>query len=319
MIYTLTLNPAVDRELTVPELRLDTVLRATAWRVDYGGKGFNVARMLQALGTPAVALALAGGYSGRLLYDGLQSLGIAAEFIWTDGETRTNVSIVGQADGHHIKVNEPGPTLDPAVVEAVLARVAALARPGDWWVLAGSLPPGLPAETYARLIECIREAGGRAVLDTSGPALAHGCRARPYLVKPNAEELQQLTGLPVSTVEEVVRAAQVVQAEGVAHVVVSLGKAGAVALSADGVWLAHSPAIRQINPVGAGDAMVAGLVWAFDRGPDLGEALRWGVACGAAAASLPGTAMGDRDLVERLYREARVERCHVQTLERWNV
>ncbi|MCS6845270.1 MAG: 1-phosphofructokinase [Caldilineales bacterium] len=311
MLYTVTLNPAVDRELTVPELRLDTVLRATAWRVDYGGKGFNVARMLQALGTPAVALALAGGYSGRLLYDGLRSLGIAAEFIWTEGETRTNVSIVSQADGRHIKVNEPGPVLDPAVVEMVLGRVTELARPGDWWVLAGSLPPGLPAETYARLIERIHEAGGRAVLDTSGPALAHGCRARPYLVKPNAEELQQLTGLPVATADEVVRAAQAVQAEGVAHVVVSLGKAGAVALSGAGAWLARSPSIHQMNPVGAGDAMVAGLVWALNRGEDLGEALRWGVACGAAAASLPGTAMGDRGLVERLYREASVERWHV--------
>ncbi len=307
MLYTVTLNPAVDRELTVPELRCDTVLRATAWRVDYGGKGFNVARMLQALGAPVVALALAGGYSGRFLQAGLADLGIPTDFIWIDGETRTNVSIVGQADGHVIKVNEPGPVVAPAVLATLLTRVAALARPDDWWVLAGSLPPGLPDDTYARLIAVIQAAGGRVVLDSSGSALAHGCRARPYLVKPNAEELHQLTGLPVQTPTAVLRAAQTVIALGVTHVVVSLGEAGAIAVRPEEAWLAHSPPIRRQNPVGAGDALVAGLVWSLSRGFDLSEALRRGVACGAAAASLPGTAMGDLALVEQLYRQVVVE------------
>ena len=108
MIYTVTLNPAVDRELRVPAIEFDTVLRASAWRVDFGGKGFNVSRMLCALGAESVALGFAGGRAGELLRDGLHALGIATDFVWVPGETRTNVSIVSEAPPRYVKVNEPG-------------------------------------------------------------------------------------------------------------------------------------------------------------------------------------------------------------------
>lgn len=300
MIYTVTLNPAVDREVTVPDFAFNTVLRATAWQVDCGGKGFNVSRMLRSLDTPSVALAFAGGKSGQLLQEGLEKLGIETAFVRVGGETRTNVSIVTDAHDRYLKVNEPGPTIDASAQATLLERIQALARPRSWWVLAGSLPPGVPADIYARIVEVVREAGGHTLLDTSGEALQKGCAAGPDLVKPNDVELSQLTGLPVAGPEQIVTAARQLQEMGAARIVVSLGKKGAMAIDEEEIVEAPAPPIAEKNPIGAGDSLVAGLVWALSRGGSLAEALPWGVACGAATAASSGTAVGNRADVERL-------------------
>lgn len=300
MIYTVTLNPAVDRELTVPQIAFDRVLRATAWQVDFGGKGFNVSRMLLALGEQSVALAFAGGRSGALLRDGLRDLGIGTEFLWVDGETRTNVSIVTEAHERYIKVNEPGPTVGVEAQEALLARAGDLAREGDWWVLAGSLPPGVTPDFYARMIETVQKKGAKAILDTSSKALQAGCEAKPYLIKPNDVELGQLTGLPTGTTAETVRAADRLPTLGLERAIVSMGKEGALAFDGDKSWLLSSPAIEERNPIGAGDSLVAGVVYALAQGHSLRKAARWGVACGAATASMSGTAVGSAELVDRL-------------------
>jgi 1-phosphofructokinase family hexose kinase len=300
MIYTVTLNPAIDKELVVPDLVLDTVLRSEEVRLDFGGKGFNVSRMLAALGSRSVALAFAGGHNGRLLRDGLEALDIATDFVWVDEETRTNVSIVTAVPGHYLKVNEPGPAISAAAQEALQEKVRACAAPDDWWVLAGSLPPGVAPSFYAQLIRIIQDAGARAVLDTSGEALRQGYKARPFLIKPNELELGQMTGLPVNSLQEAAAAARAVQDTGVANVVVSLGKAGALLATAQAVQQVASPQIEERNPIGAGDSLVGGLVRGLAGGLPLAEALRWGIACGAATASLSGTAVGPRPLVEAL-------------------
>src|SRR6185503_3991113 len=150
MIYTLTLNPAVDRELTVPTMEFDSVLRASESRVDFGGKGFNVSRLLGGMGAASTAVGFLGGRAGELLQDGLQSLGIGTDFVWVPGETRTNVSIVTESHNHYIKVNEKGPLVDDAKQQELLDKIDSLAQSDDWWVLAGSLPPGLPNDIYAR-------------------------------------------------------------------------------------------------------------------------------------------------------------------------
>lgn len=303
MIYTVTLNPALDRELTVPALAFDEVLRATATRADVGGKGFNVSRMLAALEAESIALGFAGGRTGEALRDGLAAAGIASDFVWVDGETRTNVSIVEAEGGRHLKVNEPGPTVDSADVEALRERVRALARPGDWWVLAGSLPPGAPAGLYADLAGDLRQAGAHVALDTSGEALRLGCAARPTVIKPNASEAGELTGRTVQTAEAALDAARAIQ--GVEYVALSLGAAGAVLLHAGKAWSATPPRIRERNPIGAGDSMLAGLVWGLAQN-DAPTALRWGVACGAAAAAREGTGFGSRAEVEQLARAVQV-------------
>ena len=308
MIYTLTLNPAVDRELTVPAMEFDSVLRATEARVDFGGKGFNVSRLLRGMEAPSTAVGFLGGRAGELLQDGLQSLGIGTDFVWVPGETRTNVSIVTQSHDHYIKVNEKGPLVDQAKQQELLEKIDSLAKPGDWWVLAGSLPPGVTDDFYARVINVLNRHGAHAILDTSGESLRLGCAEKPYLVKPNAEEAHVLTGLPMDTPSEIAAAAAEIRSLGAQNVVVSRGKAGALLHIPEGTWLTHTPKIQEKNPIGAGDSMVGGLVWALTQGIALKESLGWGVASGAATASLPGTEVGSRPLIEELFAQVQYER-----------
>jgi 1-phosphofructokinase family hexose kinase len=308
MIYTLTLNPAVDRELTVPAIEFDSVLRASESRVDFGGKGFNVSRLLRGLEASSTAVGFLGGRAGELLQDGLQRLGIGTDFVWVPEETRTNVSIVTQLHEHYIKVNEKGPLVDEAKQSELLDKIDALAKQDDWWVLAGSLPPGIGDDFYARIVNILNKHEAHTILDTSGESLKFGCAEKPYLVKPNAEEAHSLTGLPVDTLSEIDAAALEIRRMGAQNVVVSMGKAGALLNTSEGTWLTRSPKIKEKNPIGAGDSMVGGLVWALTQGIGLKEALGWGVASGAATASLPGTEVGSRPLIEELFSQVQYER-----------
>jgi 1-phosphofructokinase family hexose kinase len=308
MIYTLTLNPAVDRELSVPAMEFDSVLRASEARVDFGGKGFNVSRLLKGMNEASTAVGFLGGNAGELLQKGLQSLGIGTDFVWVSDETRTNVSIVTQSHDHYIKVNEKGPLVSEAKQTELLDKVDTLAKPGDWWVLAGSLPPGIGNDFYARIVSVLNKHEAHAILDTSGESLKLGCAEKPYLVKPNAEEAQVLTGLSMETPSEIATAAAEICRMGAQNVVVSMGKSGALLYTAEGTWLTHSPKIKEKNPIGAGDSMVGGLVWALTQGIALKEALGWGVASGAATASLPGTEVGSRPLIEELFSQVQFER-----------
>jgi 1-phosphofructokinase family hexose kinase len=312
MIYTLTLNPAVDRELTVPAIEYDTVLRAAHSQVDFGGKGFNVSRLLQGLGVESRAVGFVGGKAGEVLRDGLQTLGIGTDFVWVDGETRTNVSIVtplpaAGSGSHYIKVNEKGPTIRPEKQAELLAKIEGLARPGDWWVLAGSLPPGVPDAYYAQLVSLLQRRGAHTLLDTNGEPLRLGCQAGPFLVKPNLEEARSLTGMALGSPAEIARAAVAIHQTGVENVVISMGKDGALLLAQEAAWRVCSPPIVERNPIGAGDSMVGGLVYGLTQELSLREALGWGVASGAATASLSGTQVGSRPQIEALVAQIRYE------------
>src|SRR5579859_1393013 len=311
MIYTLTLNPAVDRELTVPSLEFDSVLRASETRVDFGGKGFNVSRLLKGLGASSTAIGFLGGQAGALLQDGLQSLDIGTDFVWIAGDTRTNVSIVTQSHDHYIKVNEKGPLVEADKQRELLDKIDALAQRGDWWVLAGSLPPGVADDFYARILSVLNRHGAQAVLDATGAALRLSCAEKPHLVKPNAEEARALTGLPMDKPAEIAAGAAEIRKLGAQNVVVSMGKAGALLQTLEGTWLAHSPPIVEKNPIGAGDSMVGGLVWALTQGLALKESLGWGIASGAATASLPGTEVGSRPLIEALFAQVQYEMLEI--------
>ena len=307
MIFTVTLNPAVDREMTVDTISFDTVLRALDWQVDCGGKGFNVARMLKSLGISSMALGFAAGKSGEMLADKLQSLGIETDFIWVEGETRTNVSIVSAENGQYVKVNEPGPTITETDLGLLAKKIGDRVEAGDWWVLAGSLPPGVPPTYYSELITIIQSAGAKVFLDTSDEALRQNCAAKPLLVKPNDEEAHELTGLPVGTKEEIAAVGTAISAMGPANVIISLGKKGAVLVNDGKAWLAASPKIVAANPIGAGDSMVAGVVWGLSQGDSMQDALCKGIACGAATAGQKGTSVGSLEQVNQLLAEVQLQ------------
>ncbi|BBB49678.1 1-phosphofructokinase [Pelolinea submarina] len=300
MIYTVTLNPALDKEYHVAELLSNTVLRAASVKVDFGGKGFNIARMITALGSQCAALGFIGGHTGQVLREGLESTGIPTDFVRVSEETRTNISIVNDKDSAYYKVNEAGPQVSEPEVEELLHKVEGLVQPDDWWVLAGSLPRGVPADIYARLIALIRRGGAWAVLDSSGEAFRLGCAAEPFLVKPNLEEIAQITDLDVGDAAGIHRAINSVHKLGVKNIILSAG--GGMSICSDGlrVWSGQPPKIEEKNPTGAGDAMLGAVVDQLSRGTTLPEAYRWGLAAGSAAAALPGTGMPTRAQVQAL-------------------
>ena len=301
MIYTVTLNPAVDRQLSVAAMEPNVVLRATASRTDCGGKGFNVSRMVAALGGESVALGFAGGHSGRWLRDELANSDIATDFVWVEDETRTNTSIVVDGGGY-FKVNEAGAGVSAENIHSLLAQVKRLAHTGDYWVLAGSLPPSTPTSIYADLTTIIQNAGAYVLLDASSEALRLGCTAQPFLIKPNQFEAAQVTGQ-----DDPLSAGKALLGSGVENVVMSLGADGTLLFDDNGTFRVSTPQIVERNPIGAGDSLVGGVVWALQQGKDVAEAVRWGNACGAAAASLDGTAFGSREMVEDLLAQIVVE------------
>lgn len=178
MIYTVTLNPSLDKTLFFPRLVLGELNRARRVRLDVGGKGFNVSRALLALGVPSVAMGFVAGVTGQYLRQGLVGLGIEADLVEVKGtctsgagETRANLTVVDESTGQITKLNEAGPSVTNSDIERLLDRIRGRAQPGDLWVLSGHTPPGAPDDIYARIIRLVQQSGGRALLDGSGPSL----------------------------------------------------------------------------------------------------------------------------------------------------
>lgn len=307
MIYTITLNPALDKEYKVPQILFDDIMRMTSIRTDFGGKGFNVSRLLRSMDAESVALGLVGGHTGEVIAAGLEPLGIEVNLTYIQGETRTNISIVDQSENHYVKLNECGPEVSETELNALLEKMDALLTAGDYWVLAGSLPKGIPDDVYAVMIRKINQADAYAVLDTSGLPLKLGVKERPYLIKPNVHELSALVGVDIQDVSALPELSAGLHAQGIPNVLVSLGEKGAFLSDSQRCWSGETPKITAQNPIGAGDAMVAGMVWRLALGDTPQTALPWAMACGTAAASLPGTGMPSPELVKQFYENMRIE------------
>ena len=319
MIVTVTLNPGPDRTLTVPAIRFDEVLRATALRLDWGGKGLNVSRALRVMGTPSVATGFAGGYAGQMITDGLEALGIDTQFVPIAGETRTNTVIIEEGTDRYIKVNEAGPTVSAGELARFLEKAMHMVTPGDVWVIGGRPPLGVPADTYPRLVSSIQAAGARVLLDTSGEYLRLGCSASPFLVKPNLLEAAQMlceaplparpAGSSAPIAQQVRDLATSLEAldqvlffleRDIALVALSMGPDGLLLAARERAVWARPPRVRVRNSVGAGDALMAGLAWALDRGMSLEEMARWGVAAGTASAMRERVGFDDLGEVEAI-------------------
>jgi 1-phosphofructokinase len=308
MIVTVTLNPTLDKALAVPRLVPGEIHRAAFIRQDVGGKGINVSRALAALGLDSLPIGFLGGSIGHAMRAGLDALGFRHTFLEVGGETRQNLTLLDKASGQYTKINEPG----AAVTEEDLARlsdlIAGLARPRDTWAFCGSLPPGASPDAYAALVGQAQAAGARVLLDTSGPPLAHGIAARPYGIKPNAEEAAEALGRPVAGDEGCLAAARDLAALGMAVVCLTRGADGLVLAWQGDTVIARPPRVRAASPVGAGDATLAGIVWALSDDCDAEEAARRAIACGTAAAMQEGTGVGDRALIDSLRPQVLVTR-----------
>ncbi|WP_326944036.1 1-phosphofructokinase family hexose kinase [Amycolatopsis sp. NBC_01307] len=280
MILTVTPNTALDVTYTVDGLRPDGVHRVREVRSRAGGKGINVARVLHALGVDVRAVATAGGATGSAVAADLGAAGLPAELVPIAGETRRTTTVLGD-DGSVTLLNEPGPAL--SVAEWALLADAVRRHAPEVLVCSGSLPPGAPSGAYASLLT------GTSVLDTSGAALLAGLAAHPAVVKPNAEELREVTGLadPVAAAGELRKA-------GAGAVVVSLGADGLLAVTGSGTWHATPSTALHGNSTGAGDAVVAALALGLSRREPWPDILRRAVALSGAA--VLGPLAGDVDL-----------------------
>lgn len=308
MIVTVTLNPTLDKALSVPRLIPGEIHRAAYIRQDIGGKGINVTRALAALGLESLPIGFLGGATGHAMRVGLDALGFRHRFIEVAGETRQNLTLLDESTGQYTKINEPGARVTAENLRELSALIAELARPGDTWAFCGSLPPGAPADAYATLVEQTKAHGAAVLLDTSGPPLQLGIRALPLGIKPNTEEAAEALGRPVEGDAGHLAAARALASSGIPIVCLTRGAAGLVLAWHGDVVLARPPQVRAASPVGAGDATLAGVIWARADGCDAEEAARRAVACGAAAAMQEGTGLGDRALIDALRPQALVTR-----------
>ena len=303
MILTVTLNAALD--VTYP---VDALVPGGSHRVSEsfsraGGKGVNVARVLSALGIPAVVTGLVGGPTGRAIRDDLRAAQLPDELVSMAGDSRRTVTVVcGEASDATV-FNQSGPHVDKESWADFAARFAQLVRDAQVVVLSGSLPPGVPSDAYGRLTRLSAEAGATTILDTSGPALLAALDARPTVVKPNAAEITEVTGH-----DDTAAAADALRARGAQCVVASLGPDGLHAVTPGGTWRATPPWRLAGNPTGAGDACVAAIAAGLLAGEPWPAVLREAVALSAAAVVCPLAGDIDVGLYEQFRTSVPVER-----------
>jgi 6-phosphofructokinase 2 len=301
------MNPSVDVSTHADRVVPTDKLRCGPARRDAGGGGLNVARVVQRMGGRSSAIFPAGGPAGEWLVSHLQAAGLPVRRIPLAGETRENFTVQALDTGAEFRFVLPGPTLAEVEWMACLDAIAALPRLPPFVVASGSLPPGAPADFYARLAALVRERGARLVLDSSGPALAAAVAAGVYLVKPNLRELRDLTRLPLDTPVQWRAASQALVDDGRAEVVaLTLGERGALLLSREGAWSAEALPITVASSVGAGDSFLGALVWSLQQGQALPEAFTWAMAAGSAALLTPGTGLCLPDDVQRLRPQVRL-------------
>ena len=226
MIYTVTLNPALDKTVEIPGMALDTVNRITEMRTDPGGKGINVSKVIAKLGGDSRAVGILGGESGRTLEKLLENENFTTQFRFVEGQTRTNIKIIDRVGHTNTDINEPGLTVTDADLDALLNDLLAEVHAGDIVVLAGSLPKGAPQDTYRVWTSACKKAGARVFLDADGALLAEGLKAAPYLIKPNDDELSRLAGKKLETIEELTAEGQKLLESGIERVVIVCRVAG---------------------------------------------------------------------------------------------
>jgi len=303
MIYTITPNPCIDRTIKVPEIRFNSVLRSDKVGLDLGGKGFNVSRSLQQLGIESLAIAWVGGGTGKMLSDGLQSLGIQTDFVWVDHDTRTNTMIIEETSDWHIKVNEPGPTIAQEDIDQLVLKIDTYAKKDDIWILSGSLPPHVPDHFYADMIQRIHLRGGRVYLDSSGPPLRKGLQSKPVLVKPNITEASEIVGFHIADQDDAKRAMLPFLRMGVSYCSLTMGAGGLLLAAQDKMVQAVPPKVIVRNSTGSGDSLMAGLIYAQLQDWDLVEIARYAVATATASVETEGVSEFDLTRIQSLLPE----------------
>ncbi len=307
-VLTLTVNPALDRIITVDRLVFEDRAYIESTTEAAGGRGINAARVLTSFGTPAVAITTSGREVGRKFEERLQEDRFGKEIVKIRNGIRINLTI-SDRKGLSIKLNERGPELSKIEQDKLLKATEKLLPGASWLMICGSLPPGMDNHFYTQLIELAAKNKVETLLDTDGDALLHGLEAHPTIVKPNQSEAERLLNTALITRSQLIDAVQRIKSMGAKSVVLSLGSRGAVAAtSSEGILEITPPVVDALCPIGAGDAMSAAIVWSLEKGDSLGEALRWGVSAGTASALLPGIELANMEQTKEIHRKTTITR-----------
>ncbi|NTV29180.1 MAG: 1-phosphofructokinase family hexose kinase [Candidatus Omnitrophica bacterium] len=306
-VLAVAFNPSLDKTVCVDRWIRGQEMRCQESVVRPGGKAINVARTLRLLDVDAGVWGVAAGVAGHKLASLLKAEGLEQEWCWTEGETRTNLTVLEQASGRVTRILEPGPRTAAAFCRKASGSFAKYLRCLNAVVFSGSLPPGMPPSTLAGFIRSARQANVLTALDASRAALSAGLRARPFLVKPNRDEAEEFCGFPIRTRAGIIKALGCL-AQHSNIVLISLGKDGLAGSDGVRMFWARGPVVRQGATVGCGDAALAGFLSGFLKGDVMENCMRLAVACGTAnvGASLPGSA--GRRQVNDIYKRVKVER-----------
>lgn len=308
MIYTITLNPALDKTVTISGFCPNTINRITGVRTDPGGKGINVSKVIHALGRNSVAFALLAGNTGRAIQDAVNQLGIACEFFFTEGETRTNLKVVDPVNHTNTDINEPGFVVTPEILDTILDRLTEMLHPDDIVFFSGTLPPGAPENTYSTWIRRCKECGAKTFFDADGALLVDGISAVPYLIKPNNNELSGFVGRRLTSHEEFISAADALIDRGIDKAVVSLGADGILYISKNEVIYSEGISVPVGSTVGAGDSLAAAFAVAEEEHMSTEDAVTLASAVGAANVMCSGTQAADYETVKSLLGRVRLHK-----------
>lgn len=300
-IITLTINPALDKSAKVDGLIPTQKLKCHSIRYQPGGGGINISRMLKRLGTESTCIVTSGGDTGKYLTDLLVKETVNPEIIRTKAWTRENLSVLDTQSELQYRFGMPGKKLGKKELDAIENLLKEKLDSEDILVLSGSLAEKMPSDYYAKLIKLLIDKNIKIVIDTSGQALKEALKENVYLIKPNQRELAQLAGKDfLYTVEQEALAMELVIAKKAHYVVVSLGARGAFIACHEGVFYKSTPSVIVKSTIGAGDSMVAGLIYGIQNGFPPEKMLKWGVACGVATTMSEGTTLGSKEDVDEV-------------------
>ena len=308
MITSISLNPSIDRTLTVEGFRAGALNRVVARNDVAAGKGINVALTVSALGLDSECVGLMYRDSASLFEKRLMLNSTAYDFVWCEGSARTNIKVLDKSSGIVTELNESGVSVDDSTLKAMMDLVIQHAEDSDFLVLSGSVPPGCPPEYYRSLIQAVDGLGCRCVLDADGERLQYGLEASPFMIKPNHYELEMMTGKKLTSLKDIRNAAYRYLDKGVEVIAVSLGADGALITNGGDTLYAPKMNIEVKSTVGAGDAMVAGLVAGFMGENDIEDTFRMGVACATARCMTEGNRIMDRTVYKALLDMVCIER-----------
>ncbi len=307
MIYTVTLNPALDWTIYVERLLERESIRVIRQERYPGGKGIDVSRVIKSLGGESIATGFLGGFVGAEMEGRLINEGVACNFIKINEETRTNIIVHCTESGDELRFNLPGPRVSPAELATLMEFCRNLRPKPTFAIISGSAPEGVNPVVYQELVSIFETQGAKVILDTYGEPLRKGLLSTPFMIKPNRLELSQLVGRSLSDIGAVAEAAKELL-QWTELVAVSLGAEGLLGATSEGVWLAKPPKVDAISTVGAGDSAVAAMVLALQEKMSTEEVIRRGAAAGTASTLTPGTATLRKKDFEKVLSETTVEK-----------